>query len=62
MGMGIGLSDAYYPQRSVNAPEFSSRVITSLISAAMGNLLPEFWPDIQQKFFHRQRHLPAGTP
>jgi hypothetical protein len=62
MGMGIGLSDAYYPHRSVNAPEFGSRVITSLISAAMGNLLPEFWPDIQQKFFHRHHHQPAGTP
>lgn len=52
MMMGIGLSDAYYPSRSVNAPEFGSRVITSLLSAALGNLLPEFWPDVHDKLFH----------
>jgi len=53
MFMGIGLSDAYYPARSVNAPEFGSRVTTSLIAAALGNLLPEFWPDMHDKVFRR---------
>jgi len=52
MVMGIGLSDAYYPRRSVNAEEFGSRVTTSLVAAALGNLLPEFWPDIHEKVFH----------
>ncbi len=54
MSMGIALSNAYYPSRSVNAPEFGARVETSLISAALGNLLPEFWPDIRQKVFHKK--------
>lgn len=53
MLLGIGLSDAYYPSRSVTAPEFGSRVTTSLLSAALSNLLPEFWPDIHEKVFHR---------
>lgn len=53
MLMGIGLSDAYYPSRSVNAEEYGSRVITSLSAGALGNVVFEFWPDIHDKFFHR---------
>jgi hypothetical protein len=56
MGMGIGLSNAYYPPASVNAAEMGSRVGTSLISSALGNLLPEFWPDFKAKLA-RYRHL-----
>jgi hypothetical protein len=56
MSMGIALSNAYYPEKSVNAPEFGSRITTSLLSAALGNLLPEFWPDIHEKFFHRHKN------
>lgn len=55
MSMGIALSNAYYPESSVNAPEFGSRVVTSLLSAALGNLLPEFWPDVHDKIF-RHHH------
>jgi hypothetical protein len=55
MGMGIGLSNAYYPPASVNALEMGSRVGTSLISSALGNLLPEFWPDVRAKLA-RYRH------
>ncbi len=55
MGMGIALSDAYYPPRSVGGGELESRVVTSLTATALGNLLPEFWPDIKQKFSrHKQ--------
>lgn len=53
-GMGIALSDAYYPPRSVGGGELESRVITSFAATAMGNLLPEFWPDIRQKM--RRKH------
>ena len=54
-GMGIALSDAYYPPRSVGGGELESRIITSLSATALGNLLPEFWPDIKQKFSrHKQ--------
>lgn len=56
MGMGIALSDAYYPRPSVGGRELESRVVTSLAGAALGNLLPEFWPDIREKLARRQRH------
>ena len=54
MAMGIALSNAYYPARSVNASVDATRVGTSLVSAALSNILPEFWPDIRQKFFRRK--------
>jgi hypothetical protein len=56
MTTGIALSNAYYPSSSVNAPEFGSRVTTSLLNAAFGNLLPEFWPDIHDKVFRHRKH------
>jgi len=54
MSMGIALSNAYYPPSSVNGEEVGSRFASSLGAWALGNLLPEFWPDIRQKFFHRK--------
>lgn len=55
-GMGIVLSDAYYPPRSVGGGELESRIVTSLAATAMGNLLPEFWPDIKQKLANRKHN------
>jgi hypothetical protein len=55
MCLGIGLSNAYYPAKSVNGEEMGSRVITSLASAALGNLLPEFWPDVKAKLARYRR-------
>jgi hypothetical protein len=55
MGMGIGLSNAYYPASSVNGTEIASRFATSLASSAFNNLLPEFWPDIHRKLFHHRK-------
>jgi hypothetical protein len=55
IGMGIALSDAYYPPRSVGGGELESRVITSLTASALGNLLPEFWPDVREKL-NRLKH------
>jgi len=52
MGMGIGLSNAYYPPASISGAEMGSRVLTSLASSALGNLLPEFWPDVRAKLAH----------
>jgi hypothetical protein len=49
MCMGIGMSNAYYPPRSINGEEMASRFVTSLSASALGNLLPEFWPDIKAK-------------
>jgi hypothetical protein len=55
MELGIGLSNAYYPPKSVNGGEMAYRTFTSLAASALGNLLPEFWPDIKAKFA-RYRH------
>jgi len=46
-GLGIALSNAYYPPKSVNGGEMGSRAVTSLTAGALGNLLPEFWPDVK---------------
>ena len=53
MGMGIALSNAYYPDRSVNGAEVATRFGTSVVASALSNILPEFWPDIHRKFFTR---------
>ena len=52
--LGIALSNAYYPGRSVTVEESGYRVGTSLVASALSNILPEFWPDIKQKFFHHK--------
>jgi hypothetical protein len=59
MAMGIGLSNTYYPASSVSASETASRFATSLASSVIGNILPEFWPDVHQKLFH---HHQKPTP
>jgi hypothetical protein len=63
MAMGIGLSNAYYPPSSINISEVSSRFGTSLVAAALGNILPEFWPDIRKKFSRRKISVDgSGAP
>jgi hypothetical protein len=52
-GLGIGLSNVYYPPQSVTLSENGSRFLTSLTGSALGNLLPEFWPDLRKKFLHK---------
>jgi hypothetical protein len=61
MGMGIALSNAYYPEDSVNGREVGSRFGTSLAASALSNLLPEFWPDIHQRFFHHESRTPPPS-
>ena len=67
MGLGIALSNAYYPDSSVSGGEVASRFGTSLAASALSNILPEFWPDIHQKFFtngflHRKAPQPPALP
>jgi hypothetical protein len=52
--MGIGLSNAYYPSASRNGAEMAERLYTSFSYSAATNLLPEFWPDIKQKWRSRK--------
>jgi hypothetical protein len=57
MALGIAASNAYYPSASRTGTVMCGRIQTSLTGDVIGNLMSEFWPDIQQKFFHR-RHRP----
>jgi hypothetical protein len=55
MAMGIALSNAYYPARSVSGSVTEARFLSSVTGFALGNLLPEFWPDVKEKLA-RWRH------
>jgi hypothetical protein len=52
MAMGIALSNAYYPEKSVSGSVTSGRFTSSMTASALGNLLPEFWPDFKEKLAH----------
>jgi len=59
MFMGIAASNLYYPSASIRGYVMAGRIETSLFSNLTGNLMSEFWPDIQERFFrngflHRQ--------
>jgi len=54
MGLGIAASNLYYPSASIRGEVMAARVETSLFGGVTGNLMSEFWPDIQKKFFHRK--------
>jgi len=60
IGLGIALSNAYYPPQSVSRGEMESRIATSMAAAALGNLLPEFWPDIKAKLAHYKHPQGSG--
>lgn len=62
MSLGIALSNAYYPGSSVSGHVVAQRFGSSLLSATFSNLLPEFWPDIHDKLFHRKPRNPAPSP
>ncbi len=52
MSMGIAASNIYYPSASVSGRVMAGRIETSLFGGVTGNLMSEFWPDLQKKFFH----------
>jgi len=54
MMLGIAASNLYYPAASVRGSVMVCRVSTSLSGGIMGNLMSEFWPDLQKRFFHRR--------
>jgi hypothetical protein len=55
MLLGIAVSNAYYPAASRTGTVMVGRLGTSLMGGAMGNLMSEFWPDIQQKLFRKKK-------
>jgi hypothetical protein len=52
--LGIAASNMYYPSASRCGTVMLGRLTTSFTGGVMGNLMSEFWPDIQKKFFHRR--------
>jgi hypothetical protein len=56
MELGIALSNAYYPARSVNGGEMAYRTLTGVSASALGNLLPEFWPDVKARLARYKHH------
>jgi hypothetical protein len=54
MGLGIAASNVYYPSSSRTGTIMAGRVETSMLGGITGNLMSEFWPDIQKKFFRKK--------
>ena len=54
MSLGIAASNLYYPAASIRGRVMAGRVETSLFGGVTGNLMSEFWPDLQHKFFHKK--------
>jgi len=54
MGAGIAASNLYYPSASRTGTVMAGRLETSLLGGLTGNLMSEFWPDVQRKLFHRK--------
>jgi len=62
-GLGIALSNAYYPPQSVSMGEVESRLGDQFCQFRAGNLLPEFWPtcgEIRALQTHPRRILPRS--
>ena len=56
--VGIAASNAYYPAASRTGTVMTGRLGTTMMGGAIGNLMSEFWPDIQNKVFrHKSTHL-----
>ena len=56
MILGIAASNAYYPAASRTGSVMAGRVGTSLMGGAIGNLMSEFWPDVQ-RIIHRKKKV-----
>jgi hypothetical protein len=51
---GIAVSNAYYPSASRSGSVMAGRIETSLFGGLTGNLLSEFWPDVQRKLLRKR--------
>jgi hypothetical protein len=54
MSLGIAASNVYYPSASRTGTVMAGRIETSMFGGVMGNLMSEFWPDLQKKFFRKK--------
>jgi len=56
MAMGIAASNLYYPTASIRGSVMVGRINTSVTGGIIGNLMSEFWPDLQEKFFKKKHN------
>jgi hypothetical protein len=54
---GVGIPGGSSGMASVMA----GRLYTSLLGGVMGNLMSEFWPDLQKKFLHSRHRRASGS-
>jgi hypothetical protein len=54
MSLGIAASNVYYPSASRTGTVMAGRVETSLFGGLTGNLMSEFWPDVEKRVFHKK--------
>ncbi|HTS49688.1 MAG TPA: hypothetical protein VMH05_17175 [Bryobacteraceae bacterium] len=54
MSFGIAASNIYYPSASRTGTVMAARTETSLFGGFTGNVMSEFWPDLQRKFFRKK--------
>jgi hypothetical protein len=47
------ISSRYYPRLERNSGEVLERWLSQLVNDGVGNVVEEFWPDINHKFFHK---------
>lgn len=52
-GMAAELSSRYYPRLERSGSEILERWLSQLVNDGVGNIVEEFWPDINHKFFHK---------
>ena len=52
--LAMEVSSRYYPRQERAAREVLGRWVSLLLNDGVGNVVQEFWPDINHKFFHRR--------
>jgi hypothetical protein len=53
-GVAAEVSGRYYPRQERSAGETVERWSSQLLNDGIGNVVEEFWPDINHRFFHRR--------
>jgi hypothetical protein len=52
-GMAAEISSRYYPAPERRSGEILERWLSQLLNDGVGNMVEEFWPDINHKLFHK---------
>lgn len=58
--IGAGISNAYYPDNR-SLKDTGERLVISVGTDTVSNIMKEFWPDIKRKYFHKRVVEPATT-